>query len=452
MPLLADIKSRALMLRQRIQEIREAGPERTNAFEIADDFWNYRPVLIALIALLLVFMLWAGFSKIDQHVTATGRIIPSGNARIVQHLEGGIVETILVKEGQSVEAGETLFLVANTRAKTQLKEGSIEQLSLIVRKLRLEAELDGIETLELPAEFVNNNRDLAQSEMALFESNRQTYLETIKGIEERKNQKEFERTALLAQISNIKQELDVSDRQLAIRKKLLDAGAISETLYLNNKSQSRKLITQLESAKNKVPILEAGKTELDSLLEETYQKHQSELSEQLNTAKLQIETLNERVAALQDRVERSSINSPIDGTVNKLHIHTVGGVSQPGAPLAEIIPANETLVVEGQISTTDRGKVWPDLPAVTKISAYDYTIYGGIEGELIYISPDSFVDKQNKELYKVRVALQSDRLGGEHLVRPGMTAEVSILTGQISILRALLKPLINIRSQALRES
>ena len=121
MPLLEDIESKALTMRQRVQDIRTAGPERTNAFEIADDFWNYRPVLIALIALMLVFMLWAGFSKIDQHVTATGRIIPSGNARIVQHLEGGIVETILVKEGQSVKAGETLFLVANTRAKTQLK-------------------------------------------------------------------------------------------------------------------------------------------------------------------------------------------------------------------------------------------------------------------------------------------------------------------------------------------
>lgn len=437
---------------KRFSQLRQAQPEQSSTFELVDDFWNYRPVLIALIALLLMFMLWAGFSDIDQHVTATGRIIPSGNARIVQHLEGGIVETILVKEGQAVEAGETLFLVANTRAKTQLKEGAIEQLSLRARKLRLEAELNGMETLELPADFVSNNSNLARSEMALFEANRQHFLETIKGIDERKNQKEFERTALLAQIKNIKQELEVSDRQLAIRKKLLDAGAISETLYLNNKSQSRKLITQLESAKNKVPILEAEKTELASLLEETQQKHQSEVGEQLKAAQLKIETLAERVSALQDQVLRSSINSPIDGTVNKLHIHTVGGVSQPGAPLAEIIPANETLVVEGQIATTDRGKVWPELPAVTKISAYDYTIYGGIDGELIYISPDSFVDKQNRELYKVRVALESDRLSNDHLVRPGMTAEVSILTGQISILRALLKPLINIRSQALRDS
>lgn len=449
---LSNLKESVNSVVERAEEIKAANPERSNAFEIADDFWNYRPVLLALVTLLVAFLLWSGFSEIDQHVTASGRIIPSGNARIVQHLEGGIVETILVKEGQKVTAGETLFLVANTRAKTQLKEAAIEAQALKARKLRIEAEQNGAEQLELPASFVAENSDLARREMSLFDANRQSFLETVKGIEERQNQKAFELDALQAEVLNIRQELDVTKRQLAIRKKLLDAGAISESLYLTNKSQSRKLITQLESAKNRVPIIEAEKTELVSLLEEVKQKHHAEMAEQLNAARFQIETLNERIAALQDQVTRSSINSPIDGTVNKLHIHTVGGVSQPGAPLAEIIPMNETLVVEGQIATTDRGKVWPELPALTKISAYDYTIYGGIDGELIYISPDSFVDKQNREHFKVRVALNSDRLGDDQLVRPGMTAEVSILTGQISILRALLKPLINIRSQALRET
>ncbi|MFK7733462.1 MAG: HlyD family type I secretion periplasmic adaptor subunit [Pseudomonadales bacterium] len=449
---LNDIKTAATTFAERIGDARAAEPEKTNVFEVADDFWNYRPVLIALACLLLVFFLWSALSEIDQHVTASGRIIPAGNARIVQHLEGGIVETIMVKEGQKVSVGETLFLVANTRAKTQLKEAAIEEQALQAKKLRIEAEQNDLEVLELPASLVAANPDLARREMSLFEANRQSYLETVKGIEERQNQKAFELDALQAQIGNIKQELDVSNRQLAIRKKLLDAGAISETLFLNNKSQSRKLITQLESAKNRVPILKAEKTELESLLEESRQNHHVDIAEKFNTAKLQAETLAERIAALQDRVTRSSITSPIDGTVNKLHIHTVGGVSQPGAPLAEIIPANETLVVEGQIATTDRGKVWPDLPALTKISAYDYTIYGGIDGELIYISPDSFVDKQNREHYKVRIALESDRLGDDQQVRPGMTAEVSILTGQISILGALLKPLTNIRHQALRES
>ncbi len=449
---LNDIRQAAREARGRVEEIRNADPERSNAFEIADDFWNYRPVLLVLVAFILAFLVWAGISKIDQHVTATGRIIPSGNARIVQHLEGGIVEEILVKEGQRVNVGETLFLVANTRAKTQLKESAIEKLALVARKLRLEAELDERDSLELPYTLVSDNPDLARSEMALFEANRQQFVETIRGIDERLNQKAFEQQALRAEIQNINEELEVSNRQLAIRKKLYDAGAISESLYLNNKSQVRKLITQLESAKNKLPILDAERTELISLLEETRQKHQGEVGEKLNETKLSIETLAERIAALEDQVTRSSINSPIDGTVNKLHIHTIGGVSQPGAPLAEIIPANETLVVEGRIDTTDRGKVWPELPAVTKVSAYDYTIYGGIDGELIYISPDSFIDKQNREHYKVRVALTSDRLGEEQVVRPGMTAEVSILTGQISILRALLKPLMNIRSQALRET
>ena len=193
---------------------------------------------------------------------------------------------------------------------------------------------------------------------------------------------------------------------------------------------------------------------MQSRIEEKQQEREALLSEQLNTIDQDIRTLSKRVAAFADEVERSDIVSPISGTLNKLYINTEGGVIQAGAPVAEITPADEVLVVEGQINTIDRGKVWPSLPVMTKISAYDYTIYGGIDGQLTYISPDSFVDKQNVEHYKVRVTLNSTHMlqDPELKLQPGMTAEVSILTGKKSVLAALFKPLTNIGNRALRET
>ena len=443
-------KLRGMLSKYRQMEVEQEA--FVGAFERTDDFWKYKPTLIILALLFFFFLLWSGFSEIDQHIKATGKIVPAGSARVIQHLEGGIVEKILVEEGQRIVAGDTLFLVANTKAKTQLRESKIQRQSLTLTQIRLKAELAQEDVLEIPAEFKRNSPKLVRAEMDLFNANKQQFQETIKGIEERMNQKRLEINALVVRIKNLKQEYQVVSKQLAIKEELFEAGAISEAAMLDTKVQARRLITSLETAKNQAPILEAEYTEVTSTLEESRQKRQSELGTELNEVQLNLDTLSERIAALSDQVTRSAITSPIEGIVKKLHIHTLGGVSQPGAPLAEIVPENETLIVEGRIATTDRGKVWPELKAMTKIGAYDYTQYGGINGELVYISPDSFIDNMNNEYYKVRVVLDSDRLDEQRVVRPGMTAEVSILTGKISILRAFLKPLFTVQGDALREA
>ncbi|MCP5179234.1 MAG: HlyD family type I secretion periplasmic adaptor subunit [Pseudomonadales bacterium] len=425
-----------------------------DVFEKTDDFWRYHPLLWTLVALVLVFLAWASFSEIDQHVRAMGRVVPSGNARTVQHLEGGIVEEILVHEGQTVKAGETLFLVANTMAKSRLRETHLEQQSLIATRLRLEAELAGAQTITFPESFARENPDLTRSESALFDANRRQFEEAINALNERLRQKTLALDALTARVQNLEKEQTITARQAQIKQQLYKSGATSEAQYLDAISNHRKLVTQLEQARNEIPILRAEHIELESTLKETRQEHDAKLSESLNQAKLDLKQYSERISAFQDEVSRSAIPSPIDGVLNKLYINTVGGVIQAGAPIAEITPANEVLVVEGQISTLDRGKVWPTLPVLTKITAYDYTVYGGVTGELTYISPDSFIDNQNIEHFKVRVSLTTDHIQDrpDLAIRPGMTAEVSILTGKISVLNALLKPLNRIGSRALRET
>jgi adhesin transport system membrane fusion protein len=424
-----------------------------DVFAKLDDYWRYRPVLGAIGALFIVLLIWAAFSEVDQHVVALGRVVPSGNARTVQHLEGGIVEEILVKEGQRVKAGETLFLVANTMAKSRLQETRLEQQALTATRTRLEAELAEVNDVTFPEELAANP-DLVRAETAQFKANRKQFDETIRGINERLRQKALALEALTARVDNLEKEQTITARQAHIKQKLFKSGAASEAQYLDAISAHRKLVTMLEQAKNEIPIIRAERTELESMLLETRQEHHAKLTEAINQAQTDLQQFNQRLSAYRDEVARSAIPSPIDGVLNKLYMNTIGGVIQAGAPIAEITPANEALVVEGQIRTLDRGKVWPSLPVMTKITAYDYTLYGGVEGELTYISPDSFVDKQNVEHFKVRVSLAADHIRDypDKRLRPGMTAEVSILTGQISVLHALFKPITRIGERALRET
>ncbi|MGQ7844893.1 HlyD family type I secretion periplasmic adaptor subunit [Granulosicoccus sp. 3-233] len=411
-----------------------------------------RHVTILLVVLMLLsFLAWAGLSRIDQHVRATGRVVPAGNARTVQHLEGGIVMEILVAEGDEVSAGDPLFQIANTRVRTTLHEGTLQQLSQMVRRERLLAEVNGQSEVVFPTELIDAQPDFVDAEQELFSLRRQEHLQKLEGLQKRRDQKRLEIDALKSRVSNMADEVGVLARQAQIKSGLFESGIVSEASYLQVKAELVRLRAERKNAQMQIPIVAAEMEEASSEIAAAAQQYASSAKSELNDVEVSISSLTERLAALADEVERSEIVSPIDGRVNQLFVNTVGGVSQPGAPLVEITPAREALVVEGNMSTADRGKVWPELRTMTHISAYDHALYGGLEGRLSYISPDTFTHGDSREYYKIRVALDSDRFDSEHVVRAGMTAEINILTGRISILGALLKPLTRLRSTALRE-
>ena len=411
-----------------------------------------RHITILLIVLMLLsFLAWAGLSQIDQHVRATGRVVPAGNARTVQHLEGGIVMEILVAEGDEVSAGDPLFQIANTRVRTTLHEGTLQQLSQMVRRERLLAEVNAQSEVVFPDELIDAQPDFVEAEQELFSLRRQEHLQKLKGLQKRRDQKRLEIDALKSRVSNMAAEVAVLARQAQIKSGLFDSGIVSEASYLQVKGELVRLRAERKNAQMQIPIVAAEMEEAGSEIAAAAQQYASSAKSELNEVEVSISSLTERLAALADEVDRSEIVSPIDGRVNQLFVNTVGGVSQPGAPLVEITPAREALVVEGNMSTADRGKVWPELRTMTHISAYDHALYGGLEGRLSYISPDTFTNSDSREYYKIRVALDSDRFDSEHVVRAGMTAEINILTGRISILGALLKPLTRLRGSALRE-
>lgn len=416
-----------------------------------DNAWSYRPVFIVGTCFMVCFLLWASLTQIHEQVRATGRVIPSGKTRLIQHLEGGIINEILVHEGKNIKSGDVLFYIENTRAQSEQQELNIALDAFAIKQKRLQAELNEDKTLEYDKDTLDKYPDIVRSEIDLFNARTSEFSENIDGLEKRMRQKVYKLDDLNSNVQNLSKELEIAQEQMDIKVELRKKGAVSKSQYLDAVSNVRDFETRISKIKKEIPIVKSEISELTNLLEERRQKRFSEVGTELSEVKLNIRKLTERMEALTDQINRTAIRSPVDGIVNKMYVNTIGGVIQPGGELAEIIPLNENLIVEGRITTDDRGKIWPGLPVVAQITAYDYTLYGGIDGELTYISANSFVDNQGVEFYQIKVSLNSTDLGKDMPIYPGMTADINIIAGKISVLHSILKPIWNIRNNALRE-
>lgn len=414
-------------------------------------FETYRILLFLVVACLTAFFLWASFTEIDQQVRGSGKVITSGKVRMIQHLEDGIVREILVKEGQEVSSGEALFKIANTRAESEMKEISVTSAALLLKQIRLQAERDGKQRIVFPSEFEGKNNNIIQAEASMFKSRKAELEEKLDGFKKRMKQKVLKLDDLESTIKNLQKERSIGQEQLDIKKRLYKTGAISRSQYLEAESTVKNFNTRISKVRKESPIVKSEISEIVNLLEETRQNWRSKVVEELNNVNVDINKLRERIVTYSDAVDRTSILAPINGVINKLHINTIGGVIQSGQTLAEIIPVEEKLIVEGQISTQDRGKIWIGLPVAAKVTAYDYSIYGSMDGNLTYISADSFVDNQGNSFYQIRVTLDKSMLSKDKPLISGMQVDLNILANKISVLRALFRPLDQIRENALRE-
>ena len=413
-----------------------------------DTVWNYKPALMVVMAFIAAFFVWASIAEIDQQVIATGRVIPAGKARSIQHLEGGIINGIEIKEGQLVEEGDVLFYVGNQKAQSDLQEAKIVRDALFLREQRLQAEQAGADEVDFEPAYAKKFPNIVQTERDLFEARKQAFAEQISGLQKQLRQKELKLDDLYTRINDLGEELDVIEEQLAIKQKLLNSGAISRSVYLETESRARNFETRINAAKKEVPITKSELQEVYSNIEEERQNNNAEIIEDLKDVRLDISTMTERIKALQDEVSRTAIRSPIKGIVNKLYINTIGGVISPGQTLADLVPLEETLVIEGRVATNDRGKIYSGLIVNAKIRAYDYTVYGGMTGELTQISADSFIEKDGSEYYRIRVTLTTSQLSADKPIYPGMTADLNILAGKTTVLSAILKPYKRIRDTA----
>ena len=399
-------------------------------------------------------MVWAGFSQIDEVTRGDGKAIPSSKLQKIQNLEGGIVAELYVKEGQIVEAGAPLIRLDDTRFVSNAGETEALRLAMQLRVERLSAQVDD-RPLNIPDDVLKAAPSQAANERSLYESRRQQLKDEVGGLQEQLVQRQQELREFTSKQGQYRSQLSLQRQEINMSEPLVAQGAVSPVEVLRLKRAEMETRGQLDATTLAIPRAESAIKEVQRKIDETRGKFRSEALTQLNEARTELNKAESTGRALEDRVSRTLVTSPVRGIVKQLLVNTVGGVIQPGSDMVEIVPLDDTLLVEAKIRPQDIAFLHPGQEAVVKFTAYDYTIYGGLKAKLERIGADTITDEDKKTTYYM-ITLRTDRshLGTDEkplLIIPGMVASVDIITGKKSILSYLLKPIIKARAEALHE-
>ncbi|WP_460143870.1 HlyD family type I secretion periplasmic adaptor subunit [Pseudomonas sp. S2_A02] len=413
-----------------------------------------RLTIWAIIGFFVFLMLWANFAVIDEVTKGDGKAIPSSKIQKIQNLEGGIVSELFVAEGQIVEAGAPLIRLDDTRFASNVGETEADRLSMLLRVERLSAEVDD-RPLNFPADVLKAVPTQAASEESLYISRRQQLHDEIGGLKEQLIQRQQELREFTSKQAQYRSGLALQRQEINMSEPLVAQGAVSPVEVLRLKRAEVETRGQLDATTLAIPRAESAIKEVQRKIDETRGKFRSEALTQLNEARTDLNKAKATGKALEDRVSRTLVTSPVRGIVNKLLVNTIGGVIQPGSDLVEIVPLDDTLLVEAKIRPQDIAFLHPGQDATVKFTAYDYTIYGGLKAKLEQIGADTITDEDKKTTYYI-IKLRTERshLGTDEkplLIIPGMVASVDIITGKKTILSYLLKPIIRARAEALHE-
>jgi membrane fusion protein, adhesin transport system len=413
--------------------------------------WNYLITVVPIIAFFVVFFVWSAFSEIDEVVRGEGKVVPSGQTKVLQHLEGGIVAEILVNEGDNVRENQPIYRLDQAFFTADLKEKDTEILSLHAKEQRLMSLIEDKGVLVFAKEIQEKVPQIAQDELQIFYSERQNMAERLGVVSQKMEQRKLEIKDLEAKFRNLSFELDTSRENAQIAEQLMKSGAGSRKEYLAELSKKQNLATQLDDIKNQIPLakekLKEAMHEAGSVRTEIRTKHLNELKE-VRTKKSQTTGQSE---ASSDRTKRLIIASPVHGIVQKLYFHTIGGAIKAGDKVAEITPVEGGVMIEADIAAADRARIWIGQKATIEITAYDYARYGRIDGEVISISPDSFNDQKGRIFYSAKVKAAKDRYSANKPILPGMVANVNIVTGKRTVLEYIMIPFKRVGQNALLE-
>jgi adhesin transport system membrane fusion protein len=412
-----------------------------------------RIMLWLIVVFFVVAVIWAANSEVEEVTRGTGKVIPSRQIQVVQNLEGGILEEILVREGDIVEKGQLLLRIDDTRFSAPFRESRVKYLALKAKVARLEAEAEGSDFV-VPEEIVTEHPEIRIREQELFESRRMEQDKSIAILTEQAIQREQELKELEAKYDQYSTAYRLVSRELELTEPLVKQGAVSEVELLRLKREASKMAGEMEAAKLAIPRIKSQHIQALKQIDEKKLEFQNLAKVELNDAMSSMESMSASSIALQDRLKRTSVLSPVYGKVKQLLVHTVGGVIQPGMDLIEIVPLEDTLLVEARVKPSDIAFLRPNQHATVKFSAYDFTIYGSLEAELEHISADSILDEVGNSYYLVRVRTKKNYIGAEDNplpIIPGMVATVDIKTGNKTVLSYLLKPFTRAKAQALRE-
>lgn len=417
---------------------------------LAQEPLRARMMLWASVLVFLALLVWAGYAEIDEVTKGSGRVIPSSQLQIIQAVDGGVVEEILVREGAEVAPGDLLLRIDQTRFESSFRESRAEYLSLSAKAARLSA-LTERAPLVFPDEVIAEAPDIVEHERRLYDSTLEGMSAQMSIVREQLSQRRQELNEAQSRRQQAAQTLALVTRELDVTRPLVATGAVSEVEVLRLEQQTARLSGERNQASAQISRIQAAIAEANSKIEEVELNLRNQMRGELSDTLSRLASLSQGSVTLEDKVRQAEVRSPVRGTVLRLRVNTLGAVVQPGREIIEILPLDDALILEVRISPRDIAFLRAGQAAQVKFTAYDFSIYGGMEAVLEHLSADTITDEKGDTYYLARVRTLKASFGDALPIIPGMVAEVDILTGKRTILAYLLKPVTRAKANALTE-
>lgn len=407
---------------------------------------------LAVGLLILTFIFWASQAVLDEVTRGIGQVIPSQRVQVIQNLEGGILEEVLVQENQIVDKNDILVRISNTAAASQYRDAASQALEQEAAIARLTAEARGKKP-GFPDSLAASPLIL-QAQKDIYKARQQQLRSELNIIQSQYDQRRQEVAEMESRRKQLEQNLKLAQKQMNIARPLRDQGLYPMVDYLGLERDVVTLQGDIDALKLGIPrALKAAEEAKRRSNQRKAEFHAAALDE-LNRRRIELKSLREAISAGQDRVTRTDVRSPVRGTIKQININTIGGVIQPGQSILEVVPLDGTLLIEARIRPADIAFLHPGQPAMIKVTAYDFSIYGGLQGFVEQISADTILDEKGESHYKVKLRTKTNSLsyrGANLPIIPGMMASIDILTGEKTVLDYLLKPILKAKQNALRE-
>lgn len=412
------------------------------------------PVLIIFMTGITALILWASLFEIEEVTTGIGRVIPSKQVQVIQTLEGGIVRSIDVREGDVVEVGTSLMQIDDTGFSSRLGELNQQASAFQAERLRLQAEAEQMETIPFTADLMKENPRAVEAERQVFSSRQRQLGEELKVLHNRLAQRKAEMRELEATGIKLKGVIAPLRREVELNQSLYKRGVVPEVEFLRLKSRLAELEGDLVVGGETLPRIAASILEAEHQINASKSAYVLSARERLAKLETELAVAQETIRAASDRVERTDLKSPARGIVNKINVTTIGAVVQPGVDIIEIVPIEDGLLIEAEIRPQDVAFIKPGEKTSVKLTAYDYLVYGALKGSVERIGADTIENKDGEEFFRVVVRTSQNYLGtrGKKFpIIPGMIASIDIQTGRHTVMTYLMKPVLRAYKESLRE-
>ena len=411
-------------------------------------------LLTAITSFFIIFIIWANLAVMDEVTRGEGKIIPSSEVQAVQREEAGIVEEILVHEGDEVKAGQILMRLSDAGASSDLGANEARYYGLLASITRLQAEAEGKTTVEFPKEIMEKSPSSVTEELNAFRANQQQVQGQLNVLEQQRSQREQEERELNTRISDTRGVIGLQRQEKDMIAPLVAKGSAPKLELLQLERTIKEKTAELNGYMSSLPRVQSSIKEATARINEVKTNAQAQAQAELSAKQIEMNEAKQRLSGLTERKTRKEVTSPVNGIIQEITINTIGGVTKPGEDIFKIVPKDDQLIVEARIKPSDRAFIYPGQPAVVKVTAYDFSIYGGLKADVVGISADTIQDEQGDYFYRVRLRTHETELKrkGEILpIETGMVASVDILTGEKTVMQYLLKPFIKTMDRAMSE-